>query len=368
MHILPRFLPGFLACAMLACVPALSTAQEVAGTVKSLRGEASLERAGVRRPARLGESLYEKDRLRTGDDGYASVAFRDQSSLAIGPRADVDLSRYQFRATTQQGEQQVRVRSGSLAAISGKIAKAGPDAVQFNAGTVTLGVRGTQFVIDTLAQAEGAGPGHWTDSRGQPLRSTWGLCWQAGQPGPATHSACNPNRFVLLPDRDGRVGRIDLSVPGQVLTLQAAYASAEAGPADLQAVALSQDEVRRRYQGLLDALPPAPRQFVVRFASGSASQLNAESLPVLEQARAAIAGWPVVPNISVVGHTDTVGDLTSNDALSLERARVVARMLQSGRVEPDHVHADGRGEREPLRPTQDDTPEAVNRRVEITVY
>ena len=32
--------------------------------------------------------------------------------------------------------------------ISGKVAKANPDAVRFNTGTVTLGVRGTEFIIE----------------------------------------------------------------------------------------------------------------------------------------------------------------------------------------------------------------------------
>ena len=341
-------------------------AQEAAGTIKSLRGQTTLERAGVRRPAKVGEALQEKDRLRTGEDGQASVALRDQSLLAIGPRADVDLSRFRFAPTTHQGEQQVRVRSGSLAAISGKIAKASPEAVQFNAGTVTLGVRGTQFVMEV--QPQGDGVLHWRDGSGQPLRNAQGLCWQQGTSGLALHSDCHPDRFVLLPDRDGQVGRITLTHPSGSLTLSTAHAAAQAGPQTLAPLRLSEAEVRSRYQSLIDSLPPAPKTFVLRFASGSAQALSAESLPVLEQIRAAVAGWPVAADLSVVGHTDTVGDASSNDALSLERARTVVKLLRDAGVQPAQWHPAGRGQRELQVPTPANTPEALNRRVEVTLY
>ena len=40
------------------------------------------------------------------------------------------------------------VKRGTLSVISGKIAKATPQAVKFSAPGMTLGVRGTSFIID----------------------------------------------------------------------------------------------------------------------------------------------------------------------------------------------------------------------------
>jgi hypothetical protein len=138
----------------LGLLPLALVAQEAVGTLKSLKGQAQLEREGVRRPARAGEALQARDRLLTGSDGHASVGLRDESALAIGPNSDVALSRYRFDPVTHQGEQQMALKSGSLAAISGKLAKASPQAVQFNAGTMTLGVRGTLLVrVPVLADA-----------------------------------------------------------------------------------------------------------------------------------------------------------------------------------------------------------------------
>jgi hypothetical protein len=68
----------------------------------------------------------------------------------------LDLARYAFNSTTHQGELAATVKRGSLAVISGKVAKASPDAVQFNTATVTLGVRGTEFIVDVGDAPEAA--------------------------------------------------------------------------------------------------------------------------------------------------------------------------------------------------------------------
>jgi outer membrane protein OmpA-like peptidoglycan-associated protein len=69
----------------------------------------------------------------------------------------------------------------------------------------------------------------------------------------------------------------------------------------------------------------------------------------------------------VVGHTDRVGSLTYNDALSLRRAeRVRTGFVQMG-IPREQISVAGRGEREPIVPTEDEVAEPRNRRVEITV-
>lgn len=352
--------------AVLTLLPAFLCAQDVAGTLKSLRGQTMIERDGVKRPGKVGEALYPKDRVLTSADGYVSVGLRDQSSLAIGPNSDVDLTKYNFNSTTHQGEQQVRVRSGSLAAISGKLAKASPEAVQFNAGTVTLGVRGTQFVVELQASPDQSSVVLLKDSQQQFVRSGSGLCWQIG----ASSSGCPTptDRFVLLPDRNGEVGAITLHREGKTLDIRQAFAGAEIGEGDFRTVSFSESDLRARYKNLLGTLPPSPRTFIVRFATGSADQLAPGSQIVIQQIKDAMTSWPVIPNVDVVGHTDTSGKAEQNDALSLQRAQVVSRWLDSTNLTSDRLQISGRGERQLLVPTPDETSEPMNRRVEITVY
>ncbi|MBQ5459440.1 MAG: OmpA family protein, partial [Rhodocyclaceae bacterium] len=71
--------------------------------------------------------------------------------------------------------------------------------------------------------------------------------------------------------------------------------------------------------------------------------------------------------IVITGHTDSLGDLRANDALSLQRALAIREMFIERGFDPLRVEAAGRGEREPLYPTADGVSEPRNRRAEIIV-
>jgi outer membrane protein OmpA-like peptidoglycan-associated protein len=72
--------------------------------------------------------------------------------------------------------------------------------------------------------------------------------------------------------------------------------------------------------------------------------------------------------VAVIGHTDRVGSVAQNDALSLQRAERVRRdVAQQLGIAPDRIAAAGRGEREPLVETADEVAEPRNRRVEVTI-
>ena len=69
----------------------------------------------------------------------------------------------------------------------------------------------------------------------------------------------------------------------------------------------------------------------------------------------------------VIGHTDRVGSADSNDALSKNRAEAMREVLIETGVAAEMIEAVGRGERDPLVPTEDNVAEAKNRRVEINL-
>jgi len=88
------------------------------------------------------------DRLSTGADSAVGVLLTDNTMLTAGANAAVTLDRYSFNPTTHGGTLQASVQRGALAVISGKLPKAQPDAVRFQTASVTLGVRGTRFIIE----------------------------------------------------------------------------------------------------------------------------------------------------------------------------------------------------------------------------
>ena len=72
-----------------------------------------------------------------------------------------------------------------------------------------------------------------------------------------------------------------------------------------------------------------------------------------------------VPEVAVVGHTDTTGDPASNLKLGLRRADAVRRLLIEAGVDGALVETSSHGEADPLVLTPDGTAEPANRRVDI---
>lgn len=176
---------------------------------------------------------------------------------------------------------------------------------------------------------------------------------------------CVSERVVLLPEPDGRPTALVVRSGGEEQVLQQPYAAAQRRGGSLAATTMSAAEVQERFGATLAQLPPRPVRFTLYFLEGS-SELTPESREQFQALRQALSSRPVA-EILIVGHTDTVGELRANDALSLERAEAMRTALQAEGVDLGTVEVAGRGEREPLVKTADEVPEPRNRRVVINV-
>ena len=173
---------------------------------------------------------------------------------------------------------------------------------------------------------------------------------------------------VLLPDPgDGTIGRAVVSNPAGAVDLAAARESTSVSlnqpPAPV--TVMSQAEVRRLFGDALSALPPAPQHFILFFRFES-DELTEESRALLPQVLQAIKNRPV-PEVAVVGHTDTMGTAGSNIELGLRRAKAIRSVLIDAGVDAALIEATSHGEADLLVKTADEVPEARNRRVDITV-
>jgi hypothetical protein len=134
-----------LACAC-AIPPVSAWANDIA-QFKVAKGAVHLERSGQRLPARVGTPLQATDTVVTGADGSAGIAFVDNSLLSVGPNSVLAIERYTFNSTTHEGTFESSLRKGTLAVVSGKIAKQSPDAMKVKIPSSILGVRGTEFLV-----------------------------------------------------------------------------------------------------------------------------------------------------------------------------------------------------------------------------
>ena len=118
------------------------------GRVKLVSGIATIERGNQKIAATSGLVLQKGDTIVTGKNGRIGVTFNDNTRFAAGPNSRVNVSDYAFDDTTHKGQFLTRVDRGSLAIVSGQIAKSNRDAMWVKTPTALLGVRGTRFVVE----------------------------------------------------------------------------------------------------------------------------------------------------------------------------------------------------------------------------
>lgn len=180
-----------------------------------------------------------------------------------------------------------------------------------------------------------------------------------------TLAGCASERVVLLPSADGRASAVVVRDTRGEIILDKPYAAAKRSMDANKAYQSSPEEVKERFAQALAAQPPRPSSYVLYFGAGG-NVLTPESQAALATIRKEIAERPA-SEVMVIGHTDRVGSVDGNDRLSKTRAEGLSDQLIESGVAAEKLAAVGRGERDPLVPTDDEVDEPKNRRVEISV-
>lgn len=183
-----------------------------------------------------------------------------------------------------------------------------------------------------------------------------------------TLAACSSDRVVLLPDPDGKVGKIEIvTKAGGQLMDQPKTVSSVSSPTSLPKAPqpISDDKIQSVWGQALSAMPPPPETFILYFMSGTADLTDAseQALPgIVERMKMR----PVL-HIVVAGHADAVGSDEANIAVSRDRARKVRDLLVKGGAPPNAFEVSSHGKRNPLIKTRDGVSEPRNRRVTVTL-
>ena len=180
-------------------------------------------------------------------------------------------------------------------------------------------------------------------------------------------AACAPaTRVTLLPQAGGAPSAVAVRTGQAEQVLDRPYQVADVSQSGrISADATTAEQVRQAYPQLLALMPQPPERFVLEFEPGTSSltaDSQAQLARVIAQARARAGG-----EIVITGHTDRQGWLEANDRLSLERAQAIRALLIERGFAAALIEAVGRGEREPVVPTDDEVAEPRNRRAEIIV-
>jgi outer membrane protein OmpA-like peptidoglycan-associated protein len=180
-----------------------------------------------------------------------------------------------------------------------------------------------------------------------------------------TGCATPQGTVVLLPDAQGQGTAVTVQQGDKQLVLDKPYAAAaltSQGPKPAESGAA---QVQAQFGAALAARPLPPAQFTLYFVEGK-DEFTDSSRRDFDRVIAEIALRPL-PDLVVIGHTDTVGSDAFNDNLSRQRAEVVRRALLARGIAAESIVLVGRGKRELVVVTPDNVAEPRNRRVEILV-
>jgi hypothetical protein len=125
-----------------------------AGKVKRSEGGVSVDHGGQTQPLPVGSPVFVGDRIRTGSDGAVGVTLSDDTLLTAGPNSTLLINEFEFNTTTEEGSLLATLLKGTLSVVTGLIAKQTPEKVQFKTPNVVLGVRGTEFIIETRGEGQ----------------------------------------------------------------------------------------------------------------------------------------------------------------------------------------------------------------------
>lgn len=144
------------AVSLTVLIPSQASAE--IGRIKSTVGPATIVRGATPLTAEIGQDLMPGDWLETGKDGRMSLTFIDDTRFSVGPDSRIGLAQFDYNRTTEKGSFIATVERGTIAVVSGRIAKTrcgGQEAAaQSSCGGMevktpesTLAVRGTRFII-----------------------------------------------------------------------------------------------------------------------------------------------------------------------------------------------------------------------------
>jgi hypothetical protein len=137
---------GVLAFVLVAALPALSQ-PAAAGRIKIASGAAFIVRESALIPAQAGLVVFQADTLRTGSDGHLGVTLKDATRVSLGPSSEVRLDLFLYAPADGRFGLVLKVARGTVAYVSGQIARLSRDTIRLETPETILGIRGTHLVI-----------------------------------------------------------------------------------------------------------------------------------------------------------------------------------------------------------------------------
>lgn len=176
-----------------------------------------------------------------------------------------------------------------------------------------------------------------------------------------------PHSYVALLDNPaGPLGELEiLEGKAQGVKLDQAGQAVIIDGLSNKIYALDQEQYRADFGDSMAAMPLPPATYILYFETGS-TRLTRDSRAIMPLILAEIRKRPGA-DVTIAGYTDTVGGKSVNQQLSRKRGTAVTALIRNSRAPTLEISQDAYGKTMLAVQTPDNTPELLNRRVEVSV-
>lgn len=119
----------------------------------ALNGSAEVKAGGGGfRPAQVRDRLNVGDTIRTLEQSKAKLLFQDESVTVLGEKTTFEISQFHYNAKTQQRQSVLKTIEGKIRFTVQKISGAPPPDMTIESEVLSVGVRGTDGILETGQQ------------------------------------------------------------------------------------------------------------------------------------------------------------------------------------------------------------------------
>ena len=128
-------------------LPTGGLAATPAGEVDELTGTvwATLDSEAPRKLA-VGDSIFEKDTIKTYRGASVKLVFRDKTRFELGSSAEFRVNKFKFDSADNSDGIVTKIFKGTFRFVSGLIARRIPRSMSVQTAMATIGIRGTQVI------------------------------------------------------------------------------------------------------------------------------------------------------------------------------------------------------------------------------
>ena len=118
------------------------------GHITALSGDVKIVRESREEPARLGDPVQRGDTVVTLERAKVQITFEDRTMITLGEKSHLSIDDYLYDDASDS-KARFGATKGIFRVLTGKIGKIAPERFELRTENATVGIRGTEFVVQT---------------------------------------------------------------------------------------------------------------------------------------------------------------------------------------------------------------------------